>query len=258
MLRSPPQRLVSRRTLAGQVYELLLKQVLDGSLRPGERLVEAEIAASVGTSRGPVREAIAMLERNGLVKADSFVGASIVQPDRREMAEIYSLRSVLEGYAAALVVQKRTRSDIETLRGITARMRAVHGPGIVARLRELDGEFHATLVALAGDRQLLQTWERLRTKVALYLSTVEEAFNDADAMARMHDRFVDALLDGDAAQAETRVRADLLANATEWTTKMRWPERDTEPDGGGGHMEQGPRGPAAVVNSGAMRGVASQ
>lgn len=216
--------IVARSTLAGQVYELLLQRVLDGSLRPGERLVEAEIATSVGTSRGPVREAIARLQRQGLVKSDPFVGASIVESDQRELVEIYSLRSVLEGYAASLAVQRRTREEILQLRAITERMRDAHGSRVATQLRKLDGEFHATLVRLADDRQLLQAWERGRTRVALYLSTVEEAFHNAEAMARMHERFVEALLTGDPAEAEKRVRADLMANGNEWTTKLRWPE----------------------------------
>ncbi|HKY51551.1 MAG TPA: GntR family transcriptional regulator [Candidatus Limnocylindria bacterium] len=215
---------VARRTLAGQVYDLLLQQVLDGSLRPGERLVEAEIATSVGTSRGPVREAIARLQRQGLVRSDPFVGASIVESDQRELEEIYSLRAVLEGYAASLVAQRCTRDDIMRLRAITERMRDAHGDRLASQLRALDGEFHSTLVRLADDRQLLQAWERGRTRVALYLSTVEEAFHDAEAMARMHERFIDALLTGDPVEAEKRVRAHLMANGQEWTTKMRWPE----------------------------------
>ena len=222
---------IARATLATQVYDLLLQQVRDGSLRPGERLVEAEIATTVGTSRGPVREAIAMLQRHGLVKADPFVGASIVEPDRREIVEIYSLRSVLEGYAASLVVRRCTREQIMQLRAITERMREARGARIVTLLRKLDGEFHGTLVRLADDQQLLQGWERLRTRVALYLSTVEEAFHDAEAMARMHERFVDALLSGDPVRAEALVRAHLMANGNEWTTTMRWPERPGEPGG---------------------------
>lgn len=230
---------VARSTLAGQVYDLLLQQVLDGSLRPGERLVEAEIATTVGTSRGPVREAIARLQRQGLVKADPFVGASIVESDERELAEIYSLRSVLEGYAASLVVQRRSREEIMRLRAITERMRVARGGGIAKQLRALDGEFHATLVRLADDRQLLQTWERGRTRVALYLSTVEEAFHDPAAMALMHERFVDALLTGDPVEAEKRVRAHLVANGQEWTTRMRWPEPADSARGNGNGRRDG-------------------
>lgn len=222
---------VARSTLAGQVYDFLLERVLDGSLGPGARLVEAEIATTVGTSRGPVREAIAMLQRSGLVRSDPFVGASIVEPDKREIVEIYSLRSVLEGYAASLVVRRCTREQIAELRAITERMREARGVHIVTLLRELDAEFHWTLVRLADDRQLLQTWERLRTRVALYLSTVEEAFHDAEALARMHERFVDALFAGDPARAEAQVRAHLMANGNEWTTTMRWPERSAELSG---------------------------
>ncbi|MGH2449921.1 MAG: GntR family transcriptional regulator [Candidatus Limnocylindria bacterium] len=232
MVRARPLA-VSRSTLAGQVYDLLLQKVLDGSLRPGERLVEAEIATTVGTSRGPVREAIGRLQQHGLVRADPFVGASIVEPDRRDLTEIYSLRSVLEGYAAQLVVRRCTHEQILQLASITDRMREARGSRIVSQLRKLDEEFHAALVRLADDRRLLLTWQRLRTQVALYLSTVEEAFHDAEAMARMHERFVDALLTGDPAAAEAQVRGHLMANGKEWTTKMRWPEPAGSSEGRG-------------------------
>ncbi|MEK7862688.1 MAG: GntR family transcriptional regulator [Chloroflexota bacterium] len=210
---------VSRSTLTRQIYELLLNQILTGTLRPGERLVEAEVAASVGTSRGPVREAISLLERDGLVRSDPFVGASILKPEDREVVEIYSLRSVLEGYAAALVAERRTAEQIAELRTITAQMRETRGARTVTRLRQLDAQFHGTLVQLADDQQLWQAWDRLRTRVALYLSTVEEAFADGERLARMHDVIVDAVLTGDPAEAERRVRAQLLANAAEWRAK---------------------------------------
>lgn len=216
---SRTQSLVSRSTLTRQIYGLLLNQILNGVLRPGERLVESEIAASVGTSRGPVREAIGLLERDGLVRSDPFVGASILKPDDREMVEIYSLRSVLEGYAAALAAERRTAGQIAELRTITAQMRETRGARTVTRLRQLDAQFHGTLVQLADDQQLWQAWDRLRTRVALYLSTVEEAFADGERLARMHDVIVDAVLTGDAAEAERRVRAQLLANAAEWRAK---------------------------------------
>ena len=214
---------VSRNTLARQVYELLRRQIFDGTLRPGERLVESEIATAVGTSRGPVREAIAMLQRGGLVRSDPFVGASIIDLDNREIVEIYSLRSVLEGYAASLATQRRTPEEIGELRKITSRMRDAKGPRSVARLRELDGEFHGTLVQLAGDEQLWQAWERLRTRIALYHSTVESAFRDGKELARMHDLLIDALQGDDAAATERRVRAQLIANGHEWTAKGQWP-----------------------------------
>lgn len=214
---------VSRNTLARQVHELLRRQIFDGTLRPGERLVESEIANAVGTSRGPVREAIAMLQRGGLVRSDPFVGASIIDLDNREIVEIYSLRSVLEGYAASLAVQRRTPEELGELRKITSRMREAKGPRSVARLRALDAEFHGTLVQLAGDEQLWQAWERLRTRIALYHSTVESAFRDGGELARMHDLLIDALQGDDADVTERRVRAQLIANGHEWTAKGRWP-----------------------------------
>lgn len=214
--------LVSRSTLAHQVYEVLLARIQDGRLRPGDRLVEAELAASVGTSRGPVREAIAMLQRAGLASADPFVGASITALDRREIVEIYSLRSVLEGYAASLAVQRATGAELAELRSITSQMRATTGPRTVLRLRELDARFHGRLVQLAADQHLLQAWERLRARIALYHSTVESAFSDGARLAQMHDSLIEAMHPEDPAGTEQRVRAQLITNGEEWTARGSW------------------------------------
>ncbi len=222
MARAPA--VVSRNTLARQVYELLLGRIQNGSLRPGERLVEAELAASVGTSRGPVREAIAMLQRAGLASADPFVGASITALGRQEIVEIYSLRSVLEGYAASRVVQRHAPEELAELRAITARMRETKGPRTVSRLRELDAQFHGTLVQLAGDQHLWHAWERLRARIALYHSTVEGAFSDGERLARMHEELIEALRPDDPAGTEQRVRAQLITNGEEWTARGSWPE----------------------------------
>lgn len=208
---------IARSTLTRQIYERLLEQILSGALQPGQRLIEAEIATTVGTSRGPVREAIGLLERDGLVRSDPFVGASIVQLDDREIVAIYSLRSVLEGYAAFLVARDRTREEIGELLVIIARMRATGGPRTRSRLRQLDAEFHGTLVRLAGDQQLWQLWHRMRMRLALYLSAVEEAFSDGERLACMHDGIVDAVLSGDPVVAERQVRAQLISNGVRWT-----------------------------------------
>lgn len=222
MARAPA--LVTRNTLARQIYEVLLSRIQNGTLRPGQRLVEAEIAASVGTSRGPVREAIAMLQRAGLATSDPFIGASITALARDEIVEIYSLRSVLEGYAASRAVQRSTEAELAELRAVTARMRTTRGPDVVSRLRELDAQFHATLVQLAGEEHLWHAWERLRARIALYHSTVEAAFSDGERLARMHEDLLDALRPDDPAGTEQRVRAHLMANGEEWTTRGTWPE----------------------------------
>lgn len=229
---SAPRSPVSRRTLARQVYEVLLAQIRDGTLRPGARLVEAEIAAAVGTSRGPVREAIAMLQRSSLVESDAFVGAKVAELDEREIVEVYSLRSVLEGYAASLAAQRRTAEDLRPLSAITARMRETNGPRTVARLRALDAEFHATLVRLAEDDEVWQAWERLRGRIALYHSSVEAAFRDGVELAGMHDRLIDALAEPDPATVEQRVRSQLIANGREWTARAQRPGT-REPAGAG-------------------------
>src|SRR5215470_12665444 len=98
---SSPHRLQTKiASLPDQVYEHLRRAIISAELPPGEKLIELEIAAQMGTSQGPVREALQRLERDGLVerRARSATFVTSISPD--EMYELFSIRSVIEGFAA--------------------------------------------------------------------------------------------------------------------------------------------------------------
>ncbi|MEP3298505.1 MAG: GntR family transcriptional regulator, partial [Pseudoruegeria sp.] len=92
-------------------YDRLLAEIRAGSLKPGDRLTETELAKRLGISRTPVREAIRQLEVSGLVRHIPRVGATVRQLDYAEVMELYDMRVVLEGTAARMAA--RAASDIE-------------------------------------------------------------------------------------------------------------------------------------------------
>ena len=91
---------LASRTLHDQVYHALYHAILEGDLEPGSRIIEAEISAALGISRGPVREAIRRLESEGLLVTRAYRGTHIIRLSGHDVVELYSVRAALEGFAA--------------------------------------------------------------------------------------------------------------------------------------------------------------
>lgn len=190
-------------------YQRLIAEIRAGSLRPGDRLTETEIAARLGISRTPVREAIRALEANGLVVHVPRVGASIRRLGYPEVTELYEMRTVLEGTAARLAA--RTASDVELaeLDAISAEMAASISDD--KKLYELNRQFHRTLLDAARNRFLIDAVAGLETTLLILgPSTMEDASRAADAQAE-HDAILGALHARDAEAAEALMRAHISA-----------------------------------------------
>jgi DNA-binding GntR family transcriptional regulator len=97
-----------------QAYELLRSAIATGKLKPGDRVLESELAALLKMSRTPVREAIALLETDGLISLDNALGKMVTKLDYQGVMELYAVREVLEATAAALAARNASEIEIAT------------------------------------------------------------------------------------------------------------------------------------------------
>jgi DNA-binding GntR family transcriptional regulator len=118
-------RLPSKRLDTIEAYRTIRRSIVDGVLKPGERLVEERLAQHLGVSRTPIREALAMLEVEGLVKSIPKKGTIVRTFTREEIRELYELRIVLEGYAARQAAESITREELDQMRKLYDEMEAV-------------------------------------------------------------------------------------------------------------------------------------
>lgn len=185
-------------------YERLIAEIRTGALRPGDRLTETELAERLGISRTPVREAIRLLETDGLVEHQPRAGARIRRLDLAEVTELYEMRAVLEGTAARFAARAAYDSELAELRAINAEMAAASGNP--ERLYHANRQFHGILLNAARNRFLWRSVEAVqKTLLILGRSTMEEA-DRAQAAVAEHAAILDALQthDGDAAEAAMR------------------------------------------------------
>lgn len=198
-------------------YELILDAIDTGLYRPGDRLVESELADRFGVSRTPIREALQRLETQSLLARDgrSLIVASL---DHNQLAELYVVRAELEGLAARLAARHATEEEVRVLREMVDEDRALLGDP--AALSRANRRFHTQIHLASHNRYLVQQLGLVHRSMAL-LATTSLAVSGRDEVAlQEHLQIVTAIEaeDGDAAyQAlkqhiskafETRLRHD--------------------------------------------------
>lgn len=137
--------------------------IAQGELRAGEWLRQERIARELGISFTPIREALKQLEAEGLVEHVPYRGVRVVTFSIDDLLDIYTMRSVLEGLAAASAAERITDVQLAELRAIDARMKALHGPEHLAEVRELNQRFHLLIVDASGRKYLIRTLKAIWT-----------------------------------------------------------------------------------------------
>ena len=193
----------------GQIaYRRLLDEVRRGLLPPGTRLRETELADRLGLSRTPVREAIRLLESDGLVVHLPRQGATIRSLDYAEVMELYEMRAVLEGTAARMAARAASDLEIAELVALNDDLAAATDP---AQAHDLNRQFHLTLLDAAKNRYLVKSMNALqKTLMILGRTTLSETDRARDAVAE-HARILTALQSRDGAAAEAEMRTHIEA-----------------------------------------------
>jgi DNA-binding GntR family transcriptional regulator len=161
--------------LLTRVADEIRAAILSGDLPPGTPVKQEQLAAQLGVSREPVRKALLLLEREGLVRADPNRSATVAPLDRRFIEDIYQFREGVEGLVAAELAA-RADLDLAPLDRLVAGGRAAVAAGELTQLIELDMAFHTSLYDAAGNRVIIDVmrgqWSHIRRVMAVVLAEV--------------------------------------------------------------------------------------
>jgi DNA-binding GntR family transcriptional regulator len=154
----------TRKSLGEDVAERLREAILHGELSPRQHLRESELSERLQVSRGPVRDAFTLLEREGLVRSSRNRGVSVVEFASSDLQEIFTLRSALEPLAISLAVRRGNAGDLAELDARLAEMTAAFARRINERdAARLDVEFHDAIYRAARHQRLYSAWEQIRS-----------------------------------------------------------------------------------------------
>ena len=195
---------LNRTVLREQLKEILLKRILSGEYKPGDRLVEMQIAQEFEISQAPVREALRELEALGFVESEPYRGTRVRAVTRAELTEIYPVRAALEEVAARLAA-KRLAGHVEALRAELAAMHAAAEKGDLDEQVQHDVEFHRLIVEASGNRVLQDVWGSLRIEARTLISILKTEIGGHE-IAEMHRPVLEALAEGDAERAGLLLR----------------------------------------------------
>lgn len=190
-----------RRTAHQFVKDTLRRGILDGSLAGGTRLVQAEVAARLGVSTTPVREALRDLATEGFVRLDAHRGAVVHEVTSEELAELYDLRRLLEPEAVRRAAANLSNDDLDELDDLQRRMDAEDD---VIQWIGLNRSLHWAIAEAAGSKRLAQLLHRLEDEAAVYVGvSLRRQHTRVDSGNAQHHALLDALRrgDGDAAAA---------------------------------------------------------
>ena len=184
-------------------YQLILEAIDVGVYKPGERLVESDLAERFGVSRTPIREALQRLETQSLLARDgrSLIVASL---DHNQMSELYVVRRELEGLAARLAARHATKEEISVLRDmVTADDMLV---GDTAALSRANRRFHKQIHLASHNRYLVQQLDLVHRTMALMATTSLAATGRGEVAQEEHDGIVAALENRDEDAADQALK----------------------------------------------------
>lgn len=181
-----------------RVAEILREAITTGDLEVGQKLTELELAAQLGTSRAPVREALRQLEQEGLVVSYPYRGTEVLGVSQEEIENVLvPIRVALERFAFDKAMSVVTDDDIAGLESIIDSMDAAASAGDLTRLADDDIRFHEAIVILSGQQHCLQIWRTIQPRVRAYFRRDANYYGDSHAVAEQHRELVRALRSGD-------------------------------------------------------------
>lgn len=210
----------SLRTL---VFERLRQLIMSGALKRGSHVSEPDLAEKLGISRGPVREALQMLHRDGWVELRPRQGAFVRNPPPHEVDDFFKVKGLLEAEAAGLAATNATEQDIEALEELLPPGDRAVADNDAEQITELSTRFHLRIAKASGNAILSEMLESLERRLRFYFLLVSGVRNQESW--EEHAAVVAALKRGDADTAARVMREH--SDATHGSYRIAFPEHDS-------------------------------
>ncbi len=217
----------SQPSLGNGVLTILREMISTGQFTPGQHLKEAELAAALNVSRGPVREALTQLEAEGHVELRRHRGAFVSTLTRVDVEEVHTLRTAIERLAGERACTRMGDAEFAAMDAVLAEMKAATEEITPADAVRLDLSFHDIIYAACDHERVQRVWTSLRSQVSFFLHIRNVNFPDFTSVGHSeHLELRNALSLGDPAAACAAVEKH-LSGAYERLKKLDLPEKSS-------------------------------
>lgn len=217
------------RTLRENVADEIRMKILNGDMKPGDKIVEQELASEFGISRGPVREALRQLEQEGMVEYSRNVGCSVRHIGMDDIYEIYYMRANYEMMAVRLHNGPFPKESLEKMEHILEQMKLLRKEEY-RKVFELDNEFHEVILDLVSFKRLKKAWEDLN------YGNIVTGYNmevDSEQVIKrqylIHEKLLNACKTGSPAQVEQAIADHYLGGVEKLIKKVQKKSVTNEP-----------------------------
>ncbi len=187
------------------VFQTLRQAILRGELKPGERLMEIQLANKLGVSRTPIREAIRKLELEGLVLMIPRRGAVVAEITEKSLRDVLEVRGALEELAVDLACERITQEDISKLKAAAKGFEETLSSGDVTEIAEADVKFHDIIYLSTDNQRLIQLLYNLREQMYRYRVEYLKRKEVHETLLSEHEHIIACLEAGDKSEAKDAI-----------------------------------------------------
>lgn len=206
---------------------MLRELIVTGELKPGDSIIETDLSAQLGVSRAPLREALQILNTEGLIEIIPYHKTTVRRLTRYDIHELYGIRSVLEAFGMRQIIERGDSDAIETLKGVYEEMVAAADAGNAAEASQRDHEFHNMIITLSQHSLLISMWAGVSQRVRQVLALRDMVRTNIREIARSHQVLIDVLEEGDVDKAAGLIEAHIM-DASDLIVEV-WEDGDALP-----------------------------
>lgn len=216
------------KVISHEVASDIKKAIMDGYIKPGEKINETKIAKDMGISRSPVREALQELKKEGVVINIPYKGTYVNLLGKKDVEDMYIVRGLLESYAVEFLIKNKNDNIIELLRQNVKDIEKSVEKKQKKELVKNDLQFHRNLCKFTKNQQLINLWEGFQSQVEI-LITLESGFYERfDLLATEHRDLLSLIIDGKIKKAQEKIKAHIFQALNFLKDSLEHPENQIE------------------------------
>ena len=192
------------------VYEELRLLIMTGQIKPGVRMMEIDLAESMGVSRTPVREAIRQLEKDNLVTIEPRRGAYVSDISPYDLNEMLVVREPLEGLAIQLAADRMSADDVDVIRSVNLDYAEALRGGDTEKLIQLDTQFHSLITKGSGNPYLIELCQQVHERVLRFRYVYFKSIKRAEDIIEEHNAILEMLQKRDGEGARKCMESHIL------------------------------------------------
>lgn len=221
--------IIQKQNISEELVKYIKQQIISGELNPGDRIVETKLARELGVSQTPVREAIRHLHGEGIITIVPNKGPMVRTLDMKDVFEIYSVRSMLEGLAIRLATQNATDEQIAGLESFYGEMKQKLHDDSVSSLLHDSSHIHRTIIEMAGHSRLLNMYQSISFQISL-VNRLLGAKSTKQKEVDQHLELIEALKKKDPDTAEQTMRKHIFRSYRDFVQLTEKKEQQLEFD----------------------------